>query len=221
MSVLLKTALAALRPAQRQQVLEVHLCDRVAKALGVRVADVDAQRPLGSLGLDSLKAVEMQHGIERELDISMPMADVLSARNVAELAGAVLERMFDGAGSSIAPVSSADRGRLSRGQEALWVLHQLSPESAAYNIAYAMRVRSLLDLGKLKRTLQVLIDRHVSLRTRFENRNGRPWASVLEREEVSLERRARAGLSGRAEPQAVRPRTRSAPHCASADTIQQ
>ena len=184
---LLRTAFAALGKVQREQLLEAHLRDRVARSLGVRVADVDTQRPLGSLGLDSLKAVELQHGIERELGITMPMADVLSARHVADLVSEVLERMIAGATSSSAPpVPATDTSRLSRGQEALWFLQQLSPDSAAYNIAYAMRVRSLVDPSKLKRTLQVLIDRHSCLRTRFENRNGRPWADVREREEVSF-----------------------------------
>jgi acyl carrier protein len=179
---LLKTALAALAEADRERLLQAHLCDRVARSLGIRVAEVDAHRPLGSLGLDSLKAVELQHGIERELGITMPMADVLSARHVADL-----ERMIGAPTSSPAPpVSAADPGRVSRGQEALWFLQQLSPDSAAYNIAYAMTVRSPIDPAKLKRTLQVLIDRHACLRTRFVNRNGRPWADVRERDEVSF-----------------------------------
>ncbi|HET9359033.1 MAG TPA: amino acid adenylation domain-containing protein, partial [Vicinamibacterales bacterium] len=189
---LLKTAFAALDKVQREQLLEAHLRDRVARVLGVSVAEVDAQRPLGSLGLDSLKAVELQHGLERELSITLPMADVLSARHVADLVSGVLEKMIAGAPSSsktqpgAPPAPAADTSRLSRGQEALWFLQQLSPDSAAYNIAYAMRVRSAVDSSKLRRTLQVLVDRHACLRTRFENRNGRPWADVRERDEVSF-----------------------------------
>ena len=70
---LLKTAFAALSKVQREQLLEAHLRDRVARSLGVRVAEVDGQRSLGSLGLDSLKAVELQHGLERELGITLPI----------------------------------------------------------------------------------------------------------------------------------------------------
>jgi amino acid adenylation domain-containing protein/FkbH-like protein len=185
---LLKTALAALGKPERERLLEPYLCDRLARSLGIRVAEVDIRRPLGSLGLDSLKAVELQHGLELELGVAMPMVDVLSARDVAELASSIVERMSTASPESteVPPLPAAVEGRLSRGQEALWFLQQLSPESAAYNVAYAMRLRSHVDPAKLRRTLQVLVNRHSCLRTRFENRNGRPWAAVQEQEEVSF-----------------------------------
>src|SRR5436190_12856014 len=125
---LLRTALAALGKPEREQLLQPYLCDRLARSLGLRVADVDIRRPVGSLGLDSLKAVEIQHGLELELGIAMPMVDVLAARDVAELASAIVERMSAAAPEStgVSPRSSAGDGRLSRGQEALWFLQQLS-----------------------------------------------------------------------------------------------
>src|SRR6476659_8930914 len=44
----------------------------------------------------------------------------------------------------------------SRGQRALWFLHQLAPESAAYNIARALVVRGPLDIDALERAFQLL-----------------------------------------------------------------
>jgi|GEM_PF-1686050 len=61
---------------------------------------------------------------------------------------------------------------LSYGQQALWFLHQLAPESAAYNIGEAMRIHSTVDVPALKKAFQILLNRHPALRTTFQlNKN--------------------------------------------------
>lgn len=63
---------------------------------------------------------------------------------------------------------------LSRGQEALWVLHQSAPASAAYNLPLALRLRDDVDPDRLERALQALIRRHGVLRTNVRLTGGRP-----------------------------------------------
>src|ERR1044071_2468575 len=53
---------------------------------------------------------------------------------------------------------------LSHNQQALWFLHQLAPESAAYNIGFAIGIRSPLDVAALYRVFQELLRRHGVLR---------------------------------------------------------
>src|SRR4029077_15793249 len=69
---------------------------------------------------------------------------------------------------------------LSHGQQSLWFLHQMSPESSAYNIAGALRIWSRLDVQALRRAFQMLVDRHPSLRTTFTVRRGEPLQIVRE-----------------------------------------
>ena len=61
---------------------------------------------------------------------------------------------------------------VSQGQAALWFLHQLAPESPAYNVGFAARIRSRVDVPAMQRSLQHLVARHASLRTTFPERNG-------------------------------------------------
>ncbi len=56
---------------------------------------------------------------------------------------------------------------LSQGQQSLWFLHLQHPESAAYNTAVSLRIRSPLDRAALARACQQLADRHAVLRTTF------------------------------------------------------
>ncbi|MGH8571270.1 MAG: condensation domain-containing protein, partial [Gammaproteobacteria bacterium] len=69
-------------------------------------------------------------------------------------------------------------GPLSHGQKALWLLHRRTPENAAYNTAFAVRVRSEVDTDALRAALQTLVGRHASLRTTFEAEEGKPIAVV-------------------------------------------
>ncbi|BAZ33597.1 amino acid adenylation domain-containing protein (plasmid) [Cylindrospermum sp. NIES-4074] len=56
---------------------------------------------------------------------------------------------------------------LSQGQQALWFLWQLAPESSAYNVAFSCRICSDLDVAVLQKVFQVLSDRHPILRSTF------------------------------------------------------
>jgi aspartate racemase len=57
---------------------------------------------------------------------------------------------------------------LSFAQQRLWVLHQIEPESPAYNVPKALRLSGQLDVDALQRSLNAVISRHEVLRTRFE-----------------------------------------------------
>ena len=53
------------------------------------------------------------------------------------------------------------------GQEQLWYLHEMAPDSSAYNIAFAFHLRGGLDRTALERAFAALIQRHDALRTGF------------------------------------------------------
>jgi natural product biosynthesis luciferase-like monooxygenase protein len=99
---------------------------------------------------------------------------------------------------------------LSYGQRALWFLHRLAPESAAYNVFFAMRVLSDLDVDALRRAFQTLINRHPALRTTYLTRDGSPVQLVHEFKEVCFEVMdasgwSREALDGRLVEEAQRP----------------
>ncbi|NLX97237.1 MAG: amino acid adenylation domain-containing protein, partial [Rhodopirellula sp.] len=96
---------------------------------------------------------------------------------------------------------------LSHGQRALWFLHQLEPDSTAYNVLFAVRVRSVLDVDILRSALQTLTDRYTSLRTTFEDRGGEPIQVVHRQWPVAL---AVTDASGWAEDRLYREVSREA-----------
>ena len=62
---------------------------------------------------------------------------------------------------------SRDTFPLSFAQERLWFIHQLAPESTAYNLSSLLPFKAHLDLRVLGATLDEIVRRHETLRTRF------------------------------------------------------
>ncbi|WP_017879296.1 non-ribosomal peptide synthetase, partial [Janthinobacterium sp. CG3] len=108
-----------------------------------------------------------------------------TAASVAEQKRALLKRKLAQAAMTAYP--------LSHGQQALWFLHTMVPDSAAYNIAFAVRIRSTLDVEKLRQAFQTLIGRHAALRTTFSLKDGEPVQVVHGHKEFSLEQIDAAG----------------------------
>ena len=169
-------------PEDRLALIGSYLQTEVARTLRVAAAQIDPQQPLSSLGLDSLMAVELQHNLESSLGVKVSMASFLEAPSLSELATEVLNQFTAPTGTppiTPAPVEQIiTEHPLAYGQRALWFLYQLAPESAAYNIASAVRVRSALDVLALQRAFQALAQRHPALRTTFVLRQGEPIQEI-------------------------------------------
>lgn len=74
----------------------------------------------------------------------------------------------------------ADRGQplpLSDGQRRLWALEQLRP-GAEYLVPLALRIRGELDVQRLCRALDAVVERHEILRTRYLGHDGQPCQLV-------------------------------------------
>jgi len=81
---------------------------------------------------------------------------------------------------------SVSRPPLSYEQQRLWILHQLQPNNAAYNIPLSVRLRGALDHAVLERALSEVVRRHETLRTAFENDEGQPVQVISPPQPVSF-----------------------------------
>ncbi|WP_260636943.1 non-ribosomal peptide synthase/polyketide synthase [Streptomyces angustmyceticus] len=78
-------------------------------------------------------------------------------------------------------IPRADRSRplpLAFAQQQLWFLDQLRPGDSRYNSAVALRLTGPLDRAALSRALDAVVARHESLRTTFDDIDGRPVQTV-------------------------------------------
>ena len=171
----IRLALAAVEDAEaRKALLVLHLQEEAARVLRLAPSQIDPRRSLYAFGLDSLMAVELKAAVEASLGVEVPLGEVLEGAELDAVAAGLLARMAGTPGAHQAqdevgaagPEETGD-APLSGGQQALWFLHQLAPESAAYHVPVAVRVRARLDIPALRRTFARLVERHPALRTTF------------------------------------------------------
>ena len=101
----------------------------------------------------------------------------LSPEEKRALLGQILRTEKDKAQSPI-PMSPT--------QAAMWFMHRIAPDSAAYNVMFTARVRAAVDIPTLRRAFQTLLDRHVALRTTFAAPDGRPIQRIHKSQPVHL-----------------------------------
>lgn len=161
----------------------------LARRLRVPASSIDPRQPLSRYALDSLNAIELTHAIELRTGVAIALERVLEGPTIAELAQQIFSQRTASSALCVSRASSeASAGHpLSHGQRALWFLHQLEPESAAYNVPVAVRILGALDVDALRRAFQALVARHASLRTTFTTVDGEPVQQVHEKLDVSFE----------------------------------
>ncbi|PYQ27335.1 MAG: hypothetical protein DMF56_20505 [Acidobacteria bacterium] len=125
-----------------------------------------------AIGGHSLSATRFAARISRELGLNAGLSDVFAHPTVALMAAHL--RAASPAAAPIEAAPPADHYPLSHAQQRMWVLEHLSADASAYHVPAAIRVRGPLDVARLERALQSLVDAHESFRTMFLFEDGEP-----------------------------------------------
>jgi amino acid adenylation domain-containing protein/non-ribosomal peptide synthase protein (TIGR01720 family) len=146
-------------------------------------ADVFGKERIGvhdgfsELGGHSLIAIQIIARVREAFQAQVPLRAIFDAPTIALLAQRVEAAMREEEGLVVPPMERVPRDRplrLSFAQERLWFLDQLEPDSALYNVPFAIRLGGQLDEPALGRALAELVRRHEVLRTTFASVEGRP-----------------------------------------------
>jgi amino acid adenylation domain-containing protein len=76
---------------------------------------------------------------------------------------------------------------LSYGQEAIWLIYQIDPESIAYNIFITVKINSSLNIAIVNRVWNKIIEHHAILRTTYTSYEGKPVQQVNQKQEFNIE----------------------------------
>ncbi|MGI9341908.1 MAG: amino acid adenylation domain-containing protein, partial [Gammaproteobacteria bacterium] len=150
-------------------------------------------------GGHSLSAARLLARLRIEFQVDIGLRDLFDEPTVATLA-AKIDRLRDEAAAAkrvattIPRVNRGEDAPLSYGQERLWFLNELDPDSPAYNIAFTIDLSGDVDAGIMQRALDQLVARHESLRTTFPSRGGQPRQRVSSDAAVAIVETDRTGL---------------------------
>ncbi|NER64731.1 AMP-binding protein, partial [Pseudomonas sp. MAFF212427] len=147
----------------------------------LNLAQVAADDHFFLLGGNSIAATQVIARLRDELGLALSVRLLFEAPTLQAFAAVVAQVQADGgvAQGAIAALPRAQALPQSLAQNRLWVLWQLEPASAAYNIPGALRLRGELDEAALASSFQALVVRHESLRTVFADSNGQPVQRIL------------------------------------------
>jgi amino acid adenylation domain-containing protein/non-ribosomal peptide synthase protein (TIGR01720 family) len=127
------------------------------------------------LGGHSLLATQLISRVRDAFRIELPVRAIFEQPVLAGLAQEVEAALRTGPGLSAPPLERVPREAelpLSFGQQRLWFLDRLEPNSASYNISDVLRIRGPLNLAVLEKTLNEIVGRHEVLRTAFPTVDG-------------------------------------------------
>ncbi|MGV2835519.1 AMP-binding protein, partial [Pseudomonas shirazensis] len=140
------------------------------------------------LGGNSIAATQATAQLADELGIELSLRTLFDAPLLADYSAAVAALLADG-GQQRTQIDVRGRAQplvQSLAQNRLWLLWQLQPLSAAYNIPAGLHLRGELDVAALQHSLQALVSRHESLRTVFSEVDGQALQRVLPELQLEL-----------------------------------
>ena len=155
----------------------------------LRVEGVGVSDNFFELGGHSLLATQVVSRVREAFDVEVPLKALFERPTVAGLAEAVERERREGRVVEAPPIVAVGRDRqlpLSFAQQRLWFIHQLEPDSAAYNIPRAVRLVGELDVSAITSSLRQIVARHEVLRTRFVAVDGQPSQVIDEPGEIEL-----------------------------------
>ncbi|MDR4481691.1 MAG: amino acid adenylation domain-containing protein [Nitrospirales bacterium] len=142
-----------------------------------------------AMGGDSLRGMQMLARVQEVWRVDVPFDALFEYPTAAEFA-AHIETLVPSVGSiSRLPIHRVPRegaSPLSFAQERFWFLEQLSPGTPFNNIPIALRLKGVLDIEVLRRSLDEIICRHEILRATFVLRNGQPAQIIAPRLDLPL-----------------------------------
>jgi amino acid adenylation domain-containing protein len=163
--------------------VDVHDVERRLAAVWSDVLKVPAVREDSdyfALGGTSIAGITVLRDIHHEFGVELGFTDLYDHPTMGELADRIRRGLPTGnratAFTPIPAVSRLDPLPLSFGQEQLWYLDRLNPDSPLYNIPVDLRLTGRLDAVALAAALGDIADRHEVLRTRLPSRDGEPFA---------------------------------------------
>lgn len=161
---------AALPSSQRVLLIAEFLKREIAQVGQIPLDHISLKdQAFTKLGLDSLAAIELNCRISKKLAISLPLATLIEAASLMELAAVILDNLVPAFTSpligTLSPISN--RQPLSQMQQALWYLQQVAPHSSAYNLGQAFRIEGPADILRLRKCIFEIVDRHPALRCTY------------------------------------------------------
>ncbi|WUI70060.1 amino acid adenylation domain-containing protein [Nocardia sp. NBC_00403] len=163
---------------------ETVVASMFAEVLGTD-EQVGADDDFFALGGNSLIATQLMARLGAALDTRVQARWLFETPTVAGLAAVLAEHSGSGGRTALVAGPRPERIPLSLAQQRMWFLNRFDPESTAYNIPIAVRLRGALDTRALAAAVADLVARHEVLRTIYPETEDGPVQAILPAEQAA------------------------------------
>ncbi len=146
--------------------------EEILSAIWMDILGVDSVHPHENFfeaGGHSLLATQFIARIRTHFQIELPLRSLFEMPTIKGIAKMILQ--LSGSEQCQRPsITAVDRTKvlpLSFAQQRLWFLHQLIPNNTSYTITRPLRIRGILHIDYVQRSIAEIIRRHEVLRTVF------------------------------------------------------
>jgi amino acid adenylation domain-containing protein len=149
------------------------------------VATVGRDDNFFELGGHSLLAAQIAARVRSQFKFEAPISTLFEFPTIRLLA----ERIASGAGDSLRTIQTARRDDilpLSFNQQQFWLLDQVSPNRATYNVRTGLQIEGPMNCEKLQRVIDHIVDRHEILRTNIVLRGESPVQVISPSRSISV-----------------------------------
>jgi amino acid adenylation domain-containing protein len=139
------------------------------------------------LGGHSLLGTQMFARVKNNFNVNIGLRKLFEAPSIRQLATIIHNEINAGnVQTKIQPRAAGELAIASTQQQRVWYLEQIEPDSFAYNLPAAFRLRGDLNLNALQRTLETIEQRHQLLRAGFRTQAGKLVLNIRESLKLDL-----------------------------------
>ncbi len=132
---------------------------------------VDRNAHFFKIGGDSIRAMQVVSQLKKSFGQEVSTSTLFQHPILADLAA----RMDGLKQGRLVTIPRRKKGAvipLSFNQESMWLINKITPQKLLYMVHYVYRIKGKIDVPRLKRALQKMIERHEILRTHYEEKKG-------------------------------------------------
>lgn len=175
-----------------------------ASILKLPVDSISRTQHFFASGGHSLLSVRVIAAVRDALNVELSVRDIFHYPVLRDFVRVIEESPVGAARNPVQPLpESTTEYVASFAQQRLWIIDQMSGNSAHYNMPGGLRMQGVFDAVAAEDALKTLVGRHESLRTSFSERNGRTEQVIHEASGFSIQQMDVSALDSAEQEQAI------------------
>ncbi|NER93305.1 MAG: SDR family NAD(P)-dependent oxidoreductase [Symploca sp. SIO1B1] len=114
-------AAASDSPEQQENILIAYLKNQTAQVLGMKNTQLDVQKPLNTMGLDSLIALELRNQVQRDMEVDIPLAFFMEELTIIALANELNKQLNQNEQEQASEQNNQEKIEQNNSQNSNWI----------------------------------------------------------------------------------------------------